>query len=92
MIIVNGLAIKLQKADIVDGVVTIPDGVTGVGYAFGNNSIVKKVIVPKSVKMVGYSFFCNCILLEEVVIPENLRFVVFSFVRGCPSLKTIKIY
>ena len=51
----------------------------------------KKVVIPKSVKWIGYYAFCGCTSLKEVVISEGVKRVMdWAFVR-CDDLREVVI-
>ena len=63
----------------------IDDGV------FLNNSTVKKVVIPDTVKEIGEACFQNCTALEEVVLPASLEAIETLTFHGCAALTTLNI-
>lgn len=55
---------------------------------FGNNQTLKKVILPKSVTSLDYTFQ-RCTLLSEVVNTEQIQRFGYSTFSNCSSLKSI---
>lgn len=51
----------------------------------------KKVVIPKSVKWIGYYAFCNCRKLKEVIISEGVKRVMDWAFYSCPRLEKVVI-
>ena len=56
-----------------------------------NYSGVKEVIIPPSVKEIGYQAFLNCVSLEKVVIPESVTVIGQDAFYMCFSLREIEL-
>lgn len=74
------------------GVVTIPDGVTGIGYgAFGAKLQIEEVIIPEGVTYIYRGAFNNCRNLTNVTLPESLTAIYSDAFWYCTGLETINI-
>ncbi len=58
---------------------------------FKNNTYVKKIVIPGSVRAVGVSAFKGCINLESLEIEEGTEFIASYAFRNCKALKTVKL-
>lgn len=56
-----------------------------------NNAISGKVVIPESVKEIGYYAFMQCEEITEVVLPSNLTKLGFCAFSGCSKLETVNI-
>lgn len=74
-------------AKIKEGTVIIADG----SFSGSHLGELKSVILPKSLKRIGYEAFISCHNLEKVVINEGLEFIGDKAFFGCSSLKNIEI-
>ena len=76
-------------------VVVIPNEIEGrpvkelAKYAFGNDSSVRGVVIPKSVKETRETFVNNKAI--ELVVAEGLETVGYGTFVNCPALKQIKL-
>lgn len=81
----------------VQGEVVIPetiDGykVTSLGDSlFSNCTGITSVVIPDSVKVIGYYAFENCYNLTEVNFPNGLETIGFSAFYGCRSLASVTL-
>ena len=65
--------------------------VVEVGYrAFEETNIVS-IILPDSIRRIGYSCFKKCTSLQNVVLPKNLKYLSEELFYGCTALKTITL-
>ena len=76
----NGLR---KKIEFQFGLVKIPDSV------FFPNTLLKEVIIPKSVIFFGYHAFQECNALEKVVIPSSVLIIGTQAFYQCTSLKNV---
>ncbi len=56
---------------------------------FWGNKILKKVIIPQSVKIIGTDAFRACTALEEIIIPDSVEIIGDEAFIGCTSLKSV---
>ena len=74
------------------GDVTIPDGVTSIGYnAFYNCSSLTSVTIPDSVTSIGNYAFYNCDALTSVVIPDSVTSIGWCAFYDCSNLESVTI-
>ena len=74
------------------GDVTIPNGVTSIGYdAFSGCNSLTSVIIPDSVISIGSDAFENCENLESVTIGAGVTSISSDSFSGCSSLTNIKV-
>lgn len=76
---------------------TIPSKLNGypvseIGYgAFKNNKHIKKITIPKGVKIIGEDAFSGCKNLEKVVFPKGLTTIDSGAFNNCKKLGEINI-
>lgn len=74
------------------GIVTIPSGVTELGYAcFSHFYNVTKFVLPNTITTIGNSCFWYCMALTEINIPTSVLSIGNSTFRGCSALPSIII-
>ncbi|MCR5652341.1 MAG: leucine-rich repeat domain-containing protein, partial [Ruminococcus sp.] len=67
--------------------------VTGIdSFAFANNSALKSVVLPETVKTIGNNAFFNCSNLKEITIPDIVETIGSDAFKKCHSDFTIKGY
>jgi hypothetical protein len=89
---IHNSLIDINEDDIINGVLTIPEGVKCIySRECFNKFKIKELILPKSLKGIYGRFIINC-TLEEITIPEDIQFLVDEFLECCLYLKKIKIY
>lgn len=76
----------------VDGVYTVPDGITFICEgAFANDKDVREIIIPDSVKTIGSGAFSGCSNLKKINIPSGLSSLGAMAFYGCVSLEEITL-
>lgn len=76
--------------------VSVPNGVTGIGYGFfGYNAFrgcasLKSVVLPGTVRGICDNAFTDCTSLESVMIPASVKKIGMHAFAGCTSLKEIR--
>lgn len=72
--------------------VTIPDGVTEIGYwAFSGCTNLASVKLGKNLKKIGGYAFSRCITLSEIIFPESLEQIGEEAFSGCSGLSRISL-
>lgn len=61
------------------------------GSAFENNTNIKTITLPDSIKGIGRDAFKNCIALESINLPASLEMINSSAFNECSNLKEIII-
>lgn len=74
-------------------VVTIPEGVKSVNFqVFDGNTIIEKVIFPKSIEEIAVAAFSDCCNLREVIFQgQKLKTIYPMAFDGCINLKEITL-
>ena len=86
----NGVAVKCLDENAMS--VTIPDGVTRIGWnAFENCKSLSSVEIPSSVTEIGASAFWGCESLSSVVIPSSVTLIDNCAFSGCTALSSVEI-
>lgn len=92
MKIENGILIKVDDEDIVDGKCIVPEGVTKIGKeAFSRRSSLKKINIPKGVTEIGAHSFAWCTNLEKIELPEEITILEDFLFEGCQKLEKVVI-
>lgn len=90
--IINDTLISVDKSEIINGTVTIPNEVTKIGpYAFCGCEGLKTITIPDNITEVGDFAFLFSENLETVTLPNNLTTLNSGVFMGCVSLKEINI-
>ena len=72
--------------------VTVPEGVTEIGYeAFSWSSGVKHVTLPDGVTTIGAYAFSSCDELETITLPDSLTTIGGSAFSRCAALKSVTL-
>ena len=72
--------------------ITIPEGVTSIGYeAFYNCRSLTSIAIPDSVTSIGNGAFLGCDSLTSITIPEGVTGIGSSAFYNCDSLASIEI-
>ena len=59
----------------------------GIFYSPGSMLMLEEVVLPDSVKKIGYRAFCDCGYLKEITLPKNLEFIDADAFWNCTDLK-----
>ena len=80
---------NLKKVVLFDGL----QGIVSSAYnsTFKNCTSLQSVIIPNSVKSIGYEAFYNCTSLQSIIIPDGVTVVDDYAFNGCSSLTSIII-
>ena len=74
----------LKSVNIESNITEIPD------YAFYRSNITS-IVLPNTVKKIGFSSFWMCKELESIVLPDGVKEISGSAFNSCSKLKTINI-
>ena len=75
------------------GSVTIPEGVTEIGYyAFYCCAGLTGITIPEGIKRIGGSAFSLCTALTSVTIPKTVKLLDWYTFAGCTSLKSVVLH
>ena len=70
--------------------ITIPDGVTSIGYgAFHNCSSLTSITIPDSLSSIDSWVFYGCTSLTSITLPDSVTSIGSSAFSGCTQLSTI---
>ena len=82
----------MDKYPIIDGVLTIPEGVTMIdAMEFCERHDIRNVILPSSLTLISRSAFQDCINLESINIPESVTKIGNHAFEHCSSLTSIHV-
>lgn len=92
------------NVDSLHGKITLKNGIKAIaGYAFasGNNkeafdeeaknTTVTEVVLPNTLKFIGYECFKSCTSINNMIIPDSVTYIDDCAFAGCSSLKNIVI-
>ncbi len=92
MEIVNGVLIKADELDIVDGVLEIPEGVEQIAPNACRNVFNLNVVkLPKSLQKIGKGAFLDCQDLQQVDNTASLERIDDLAFSGCEQLHSIEL-
>lgn len=92
MEIVDGILKKVNEEDIIDNTLIIPEGVTKIEDNIELFDMdLKKVILPKTMKIIGSYAFSACNQLTKIEMNEGLETIKKGAFYHCESLKEIKL-
>lgn len=74
-----------------NGTVLIPPNVTKIARGAFNNTGIKVVVVPGTVKQIGEEVFANNSNLEKVVVEDGVQIIEAKAFQNCPNLKEVQI-
>jgi hypothetical protein len=70
----------------------LPDGLTKIEVeAVHECHSLKSIIIPKSVKFIGFNAFCNCRSLTSVILPTNKTKIDMRAFYNCYEIKSLEI-
>ena len=71
--------------------VTVPEGVTTIGpHAFAESSV-ESVVLPSTLRKIGFYAFNRCKKLSSITIPEGVRKVEYNTFEECESLGSVTL-
>ncbi|MBQ8551201.1 MAG: leucine-rich repeat protein [Clostridia bacterium] len=82
----SGSATTVEIPDKIDG-----NPVTSITGAFKDNTSVKSIVLPESLKTIGKDSFYGCTALTSIEIPDGVTFIGNSAFRGCNGIKNLVI-
>ena len=71
--------------------VTIENGITSIGWVFGNAVNLKSIDIPDSVTRIDYNAFENCSNLTNVKIPNSVTYIGAYAFELCTSLSDVSL-
>ena len=72
--------------------ILIPEGVERIpNSCFSDCTRLKTVVLPSTLKEVGYSAFSGCVALENITLPAGLQAIEGSAFMGCASIREISV-
>lgn len=87
MEIKEGILLKVDNKDFVNGTLTIPEGVKQISDDFSQNSKnlidLEKVVFPKMITSIGERAFSGCKRLKEVVFGQRIISIKEEAFEGC---------
>lgn len=89
MVISNGILFNIDKRNIVDGKLIIPDGVTEIASDAISCKNFDFVSFPKTLKKIQSQAFFNCKNLMDVNIPDSVETIEYQAFCGCKSLDKV---
>jgi len=89
---IDGNTVTITKYTGSASAVTIPHGVTSIGYeAFSYCSLLTSVTIPDSVTSIGDYAFWYCENLKSVTIPNSVTSIGKEAFAGCPLMVQLKV-
>ena len=80
------------EVEWLDQYITISDGITEIEKeAFYNNSCIKEINLPNTLKIIGNSAFEYCGGLESLNIPDGIKEIGEGAFEGCDALREVHI-
>ncbi len=77
--------VVFEGFDESSAITELPSGI------FNKCTKLESIVIPDSVKTIGYRAFSDCSLLEEVSLPKNLTAIMNYAFYGCTKLENIKM-
>ena len=60
--------------------------------AFSGFGQLRSVVLPGSIREIGYRAFCGCSSLDDFILPKSVRRIGFRAFEGCTSLASIAVH
>jgi hypothetical protein len=87
----NGVLIRVDAADIINGTYTIPESVKSIDpWAFSDCTGLTQVTIPGSVTLIDWAFAC-CTGLTQVTISYGVTLIGARAFYGCTDLTSVEI-
>lgn len=71
--------------------ITIPEGVTTIGYGAFEYGNFNSITIPESVTSIGTGVFYKCSSLSSITMPKEATYIGYNAFYGCSSLRSIVI-
>ena len=94
VLVVTGTTLTADtgKIDVIDGALSVKDGITVLGdYAFQNCSGLTNIVIPNSVTRIESGVFENCTSLISIVIPNSVTEMWDGVFYRCTSLTDVTL-
>ena len=87
-VVINGL-LTLCRSN--EDIVQIPDGVEVIGWEAFSSCNVKKIILPKSVRVISSNALKNCTQLSAVIMQDGIKQIDYQAFTGLSRLQELSI-
>jgi len=92
MIVKDGVLIKVEESDIVNGTFSSWEGITSIGEgAFSSLHNLIEIEIPPKIKEIKDGTFVVCSILKKVVLPPQLEKIGNNAFKQCTRLKELDI-
>jgi len=92
MIVKDGVLIKVENSDIVNGTFSSWKGITSIGEsAFSSVQELTHIKIPRSVKKIGKDCFNSCFKLKKVILPNSVETIEEGTFYNCCTLEKVKL-
>ena len=87
--ITNGVLKQYIPENSEPKTVTVPEGVTEIGFGAFRRSAIRKIRFPSTLEIIGKEAFRGCSALEHVTIPASVRTIGERAFQKCDALHTV---
>lgn len=72
--------------------VKLPEGLQKIEYRAFSKTKIKTLVIPETVKDLGYAIFEDCTMLTETTIPKKITRLEHSLFKGCTALEKVTLH